>query len=72
MWKRPSEELPECYVGDRVIGIVRCREREDRPLRPKIVILEALEDCWYSEYGWDIHDCEWWCLEKDLVKEVMG
>ena len=71
MWKRPSEE-PECEVGDRVIGIVRYRERSDRPLLPHVIIIEALEDCWWSEGGWSLEDCDWWILEKDLIEQARG
>lgn len=73
MWKKPSDELPDCYVGDRVIGIVHYREHSRDALRPHVVILLALEDGgWWDveDGGYSIEDCEWWILEKDLVVEV--
>lgn len=67
---RPSEELPTCEVGDRIIGIVRYREQENSPLLPHVIILLVLETGYYDleDGGYDIHDCELWTMEKDLVK----
>lgn len=84
-WMKPSEELPECDCGDRVIGIVRyCVPHNDGfndlashgPVQPHIVILVATEDGWddVEDSGFTIHDCELWTMESDLVQiaDIIG
>lgn len=69
-WMKPSEELPDVSVGDRIVIIVREREREGWPLQNRLVILEAKEDGWTSpdEFyaGYSVHDGLLWSTEKDI------
>lgn len=78
-WMKPSEELPECDCGDRVVGIVRYSVPFNDgfgdlpmhgPVQPHVRILVATEDGWEDVEGggFDIHDCELWTLESDLIK----
>lgn len=69
-WMKPSEELPDCDCGDRVVGIVRYREHKRGKLLPHVVVLVAEENGWrdVEDAGYDIHDCELWTLERDLVQ----
>ena len=69
-WMKPKDELPVCYIGDRVVGIVRYRDLEGGPMLPHVVVLEATEYGWddVQGSGFDIGDCELWTLESDLVR----
>lgn len=72
-WTRPTEGLPECEAGDRVVLIVN--ERLDRrSLRKtrRLVILEATEVGWMSPdmvyAGYTPHDAEFWSMERDVCQ----
>lgn len=71
-WSKPSEELPECEAGDRVLLIVCERETSRSPFRPKMVILEATEDGWYSPdetyTGYFPSDSVLWAYEKNVCE----
>ena len=72
-WMKPSEELPKCDCGHRVVGIVRYSVPYNGgfgPIQPHVIVLVATEDGFrdVEDGGFDIHDCELWTLESDLVK----
>lgn len=69
-WMRPEEEMPKCDAGDRVIGIVRCRDRRDGPIVLHVVVIEATEDGWddLTDNGYTVEDCELWSMERDVVQ----
>lgn len=69
-WMQPTEELPRCDIGDRVIGIVWYRENVLSQILPHIVVLVATRNGWtdVEGNGHTIHDCELWTMERDLVR----
>ena len=71
-WMKPTEELPECEAGDRILCIVREARRIGAPVRPTLLILEATEDGWTSPddvfAGYSVHDCELWAYERDVAR----
>lgn len=68
-WMQPTDQLPECECGDRVVGIVRYRDLEGGPVLAHVVVLQATEYGWLDVEGsgFDIGDCELWTMERDLV-----
>ena len=74
-WTKPSEGLPECEAGDRVLLIVneRLDRRSVRKTR-RLVILEATETGWMSPdmvyHGYTPEDAEFWSLEKEVCRFV--
>lgn len=77
-WMKPSEEMPEVEVGDRIAIIVRERTFRNKPFRLRLVILEATETSWrsiednYSSYT--PGDGELWAYERDVcaIADVVG
>ncbi|MDA1229916.1 MAG: hypothetical protein O2856_04005 [Planctomycetota bacterium] len=85
---KPSEGLPECECGDRVVGIVRYSVPHNDGfgpmpthgrIQPHVIVFVATEDGFQDvedvclsicPSGFDIHDCELWMLESDLIKEA--
>ena len=69
MWHKPSDKMPECEVGDCIVGIVRYRETPRDPLRLHIVVLVANEDGWDddAQTGYGPEDCEVWTYERDVI-----
>lgn len=69
-WMKPTEELPCCEVGDRVLVIMRETERGKWVRR--LVILEAKEEGWESPdptyVGYSPEDGQLWAMEKDVVQ----
>lgn len=72
MWRKPSEALPVCEVGDRIVIIVNERERADLNLRRRLVLLTATESGWYSDEdfyaGYSVDDGERWAYERDVIE----
>lgn len=60
--------LPQVYVGDRLLAVVFSRDREEGPLRPQLTILTATETGWNNEWGFDLADCDWWAFEAQAVR----
>lgn len=75
-WKRPSESLPECVCGDRVVGIVRYSDPYNRDfiMRAHVIVFQATETGWTDTEGagFVIEDCDFWILEKDLIEIALG
>ena len=76
-WKQPNEPLPEnFYAGDRIAIIVVERAHACAPLRPRVVMLTALESGWtpddevYSGYG--PQDGVAWAAERDLTTDAVA
>lgn len=71
-WIKPTDELPECEAGDRIVGIVREAPGPHMKPRPTVILLEATEDGWDSRddtyAGYSVHDCDLWAYERDLCK----
>ena len=71
-WTKPSEGLPECECGDRVVVILREREHARAPLKPRLIILEATEHGWNSPdelyVGYSPEDGELWSMESDVCQ----
>jgi hypothetical protein len=69
MWHKPADKLPECYTGDRIVGIVRYRENPRHPIRPHVIVLVATEDGWDddAQTGYGPEDCELWAYERDVI-----
>ena len=68
-WSKPSENLPyNCFVGDRVLGIVLTKRSALSPLRLMLTILELTENGWKSDDGYDIHDLEFWAYETSVTE----
>jgi hypothetical protein len=69
-WMKPAEELPDVYAGDRVCIIVMERESAGKPIKPRLVTLEATEDGWDAiedlYQGYTPHDGVLWSTEKDI------
>lgn len=72
-WMQPSEEMPDCLPGDRVLMIVRERLNGSDKMEDCLIILDYLGgDRWgnsggaYDYYGPE--DGLLWTYEKDLVK----
>lgn len=69
-WKPPCEQ-PKCDVGDRIVCVIKYRERVNGPLSPHVVILEATEFHGFTDNeggGFSFEDCEWWAYEKELIR----
>ena len=78
-WMKPTEEMPSCDCGDRVIGIVRYSVPYNDgfgdlpshgPIQPHVIILVAEEDGWrdVEDGGYTVDDCELWTMEQELVQ----
>lgn len=69
-WMKPSEEMPSCEVGDRVLVILE--ERERGRLRKRLVILEATETGWEPTddfyTGYTPADGVLWSYERDVCQ----
>lgn len=70
MWRLPNE-IPDCYVGDRIILLTLKRPKAGMPLEYRLVILERTEDSWHSPDpvygGYDVGDGVAWMYEKDIM-----
>lgn len=70
-WMKPTEEMPAVYVGDRICIIVAEREAKGRPLKPRLVILEATEGGWDSSdptySGYTVEDAILWAHEGSVT-----
>ena len=70
-WTKPSEGLPECEAGDRILLIVNERtNRQSVRTTRRLVILEATETGWESPddvySGYTPEDGEFWSMERDV------
>ena len=78
-WMKPSDGLPECDCGDRVVGVVRYSVPYNdgsgtlpaySSIQPHVIVLIATENGFHDveDGGFNIYDCELWMLESDLLK----
>ena len=71
-WTKPSEGLPECNVGDRVVVILAERETERHAILPRIVVLNCEESGWSCDdafySGYTPSDGVLWSLESDVCQ----
>ena len=69
-WAKPSEEEPQCFVGDRVLIIVLARRHfHDIQLSPMLAVLERTESGWHdlTDGGYSLEDAEFWASEASVV-----
>lgn len=69
MWHKPSDKLPECLTGERIVGIVRYRDIPADPMTPHVIVLVATEDGWDddAQTGFGPDDCDMWAYERDVI-----
>lgn len=73
-WMKPTEDMPECEAGDRILCIVAevIDQRVKPTATPRLVILEATETGWESPdptYGcYTVEDCILWSYERDVCQ----
>lgn len=71
MWRSPEIRPTGLTDGDRLVIVVMCRRhRLQKNLEPMLAIIEATENGWKNEDGYDFPDAVHWCWEKDLIQSV--
>lgn len=71
MWRKPETKPTGLMDGDRLVIVVMCRRhRLQKKLEPMLAIIEATENGWKNEDGYDFSDAVSWCWELDLIQSA--